>query len=158
HGPGDSPGRRGGRALRLRGLVLLVGAVGRADLPHLSEAQLLHPARAARRPLAAAGAGSMNLRRALAAAGLWAGIAAAATEAGWARQGSSDLTARADAAFARDDYAEAVSLYRQALDTGAFDTHTMSRLAMLLTWRGEYPEAIRLYQRAIDADAAAMEP
>jgi len=74
-----------------------------------------------------------------------------------ARAQDATAGARADRQFAEDDYVAAEASYREALAGAPDDVHLLSRLALLLTWKGEYPEAIALYRKAIGYDASSME-
>jgi len=71
--------------------------------------------------------------------------------------GSKTAEARADRQFAEDDYEAAEASYREAIAAEPGSVHALSRLALLLTWKGEYPEAIRLYRQAISVEATSME-
>ncbi|HET9480783.1 MAG TPA: tetratricopeptide repeat protein [Candidatus Polarisedimenticolia bacterium] len=71
--------------------------------------------------------------------------------------GAAELEAEADRAFAADDYETAETKYRAALAMRADSVHTLSRLALLLTWKGEYKEAIALYRRALFYDGSRIQ-
>ncbi|HEU4402038.1 MAG TPA: tetratricopeptide repeat protein, partial [Candidatus Polarisedimenticolia bacterium] len=73
--------------------------------------------------------------------------AAAASEP--ADRPAGDLVLEADAAFARQDYARARTLYERAVAGGAASVHTLSRLALLQSWDGDLSEAIDNDRRAL---------
>jgi len=62
-----------------------------------------------------------------------------------------------DREFLRSNYTAAESYYRKALEVRPDDMHALSRLAMLLTWRGQYDEAIALYERGLKQEPDSME-
>ena len=99
------------------------------------------------------------MRRATALALL---LAACLAPAGWSRplaaaSETATSEALADRAFAEDDYESAEAHYREALRERPDSAHAMSRLALLLTWRGEYKEAIDLYRKALDLQPGSTE-
>ncbi|HKY32820.1 MAG TPA: tetratricopeptide repeat protein [Candidatus Polarisedimenticolia bacterium] len=91
---------------------------------------------------------------------LAAALAAAAPQLAQAvpRAGaSSEHEAAADRAFANDDYEAAETGYRRAIAASPDSAHALSRLALLLTWKGQYAEAIALYERALAGSPSSLE-
>src|SRR5262245_52556674 len=129
--------------------------MGRTDLAQLSEEELFHPQGPCRTATPNRSTGRCSMRRLLVSLTI-AGLAILATarpigsQTGAAQQTSTEQRqSLADNEFAHDSYKTAETLYRRVLAVQPENVHALSRLALLLTWRGEYKEAIDLYNKAL---------
>lgn len=62
-----------------------------------------------------------------------------------------------DREFQRSNYPAAEAYYREALAAHPEDMRSLSRLALLLTWRGRYDESIDLYERGLKREPSSFD-